>query len=278
MEDLEIQTPHLLDLDKIFRDKAPKLYSKTPRFVINYIKRKIHLDELNEILTIYADKYGVDFMESAVDYFGLHLNVDGLDEISKDGRYVFVSNHPLGGLDGICLSAVIGRRFDDKIKYLVNDVLYFIKNLQPIFIPVNKYGGQAKDKAKALADAYASDNQIITFPAGICSRKIDGKIVDLPWQKSFIQKAIESKRDIVPVYFDARNSNFFYRFANLRKAVGVKFNIELFFLPDEMFKNKHQTFSIRFGNPIPYTEFDSSRTAQQWADEVRKKTYSLNYK
>jgi len=275
MEDLEIQTPHLLDLDKVFREKAPKLYSRTPKFVINYIKRKIHLNELNEILTIYADKYGVDFMEAVVGYFGLQLKVEGLDRIPQDGRYVFVSNHPLGGLDGICLSAVIGRRFDDKIKYLVNDVLYFIKNLQPIFIPVNKYGAQAKDKAKALSDAYASDNQIITFPAGLCSRKMNGKVIDLPWQKSFVQKAIESKRDVIPVYFDARNSNFFYRFANFRKTIGVKFNIELFFLPDEMFKNKNETFLIKFGKPIPYTEFDSSKTAQQWAEEVRKKTYSL---
>ncbi|HCO66266.1 MAG TPA: glycerol acyltransferase [Dysgonomonas sp.] len=275
MENQEIQTPHLLDLDKVFREKAPKLYKKTPRFAINYIKRKIHLDELNEILTIYADKYGVDFMEAVVGYFGLNLDVEGLEGIPKDGRYVFVSNHPLGGLDGICLSAVIGRHFDNKIKYLVNDVLYFIKNLQPIFIPVNKYGSQAKDKAKALTDAYASDNQIITFPAGLCSRKINGKIIDLLWQKSFIQKAIESKRDVIPVYFDAHNSNFFYRFANFRKKIGVRFNVELFFLPDEMFKNKNQTFTIRFGKPIPYTQFDSKRTIRQWTEEVRNQTYKL---
>lgn len=275
MEGLEKQTPNLLDLDKVFREKAPKLYARTPSFVINYIKRKIHLDELNEILTIYADKYGVDFMDAVVGYFGLHLNVEGLDKIPKEGRYVFVSNHPLGGLDGICLSAIIGRKFDDKIKYLVNDVLYFIKNLQPIFIPVNKYGSQAKDKAKALSDAYASDNQIVTFPAGLCSRKISGEIVDLPWQKSFIQKAIESERDIIPVHFGAHNSNFFYRFASFRKAVGIKFNIELFFLPDEMFKNKGETFSVSFGDPIPYTKLDSSKTPLQWAEEVRNITYGL---
>lgn len=268
-------TPNLLDLDKVFKEKAPQLYARTPSFIINYIKRKVHIDELNEILTIYADKYGVDFMEAVVGYFDLHLNVSGLDKIPDQGRYVFVSNHPLGGLDGICLSAIIGKKFDKQIKYLVNDVLYFIKNLQPIFIPVNKYGSQAKDKAAALNDAYQSNNQIITFPAGLCSRKIKGEITDLSWQKSFIQKAVDSKRDIVPVYFSAKNSDFFYRFANLRKFFGIKFNIELFFLPDEMFKNKHQTFSVTFGEPIPYTYFDSSKTSQQWAQEVRKITYSL---
>lgn len=278
MQEAKKSTPNLLDLDKVFKEKALKIYVKTPSFVINYMKRKIHIDELNEILTIYADKYGVDFMEAVVGYFKLNLNVKGLDKIETDKKYVFVSNHPLGGLDGICLSAIIGKQFDKKIKYLVNDVLYFIKNLRPIFIPVNKYGKQAKDKAQALKDAYNSDNQIITFPAGLCSRKIKGRISDLPWQKSFIIKAIESKRDIVPVYFEAHNSNFFYSFANLRKRIGIKFNIELFFLPDEMFKNKHQTFNVYFGEPIPWTSFDSSKTPQQWVDEVRNATYNLGAK
>jgi len=275
MDNLSKNAPNLLDLDKVLRDKAPKIYSKTPSFVINYIKKKIHIDELNEILTIYADKYGVDFMEAVVGYFDLHLHVTGLGTISDDKRYIFVSNHPLGGLDGICLSAIIGKKFNKKIKYLVNDVLYFIKNLQTIFIPVNKYGSQAKDKAIALNEAYSSDDQIITFPAGLCSRKIKGDIEDLKWQKSFIQKAVEYKRDVVPVYFNAHNSNFFYRFANFRKSIGIKFNIELFFLPDEMFKNKHQDFSVVFGNPIPWSTFDSTKSPQQWADEVRTKTYNL---
>ncbi|SHE52515.1 1-acyl-sn-glycerol-3-phosphate acyltransferase [Dysgonomonas macrotermitis] len=276
MEDLsETSTPNILDLDKVFKGKAPKLYAKTPSFVINYLKRKVHIDELNEILTIYADKYGVDFMEAVVGYFDLKLHVEGLDKIKNEGRYVFVSNHPLGGLDGICLSAIIGKKFDKKIKYLVNDILYYIKNLQPIFVPVNKYGKQAKDKARAIHDAYASDDQIITFPAGMCSRKMKGKIIDLDWHKSFIQKATETKRDIVPIYFNAHNSNFFYRFANYRKTLGVKFNAEMLFLPDEMFKNKHQTFTVIVGEPIKWETLDKSKTPQQWTDEIRQITYNL---
>lgn len=275
MEEVKQAVPNTLDLDKVFKGKAPKLYARTPAFVLNYLKKKIHLDELNEILTIYADKYGVDFMESVVGYFDLNLEVNGLNQISNEGKYIFVSNHPLGGLDGICLSAVIGKKFDKKIKYLVNDILYYIKNLQPIFIPVNKYGKQAKDKAKALNDAYASNDQIITFPAGICSRKIKGQITDLQWQKSFIQKAIEHKRDIVPIHFGAHNSNFFYRFANYRKALGIKFNIEMLFLPDEMFKNKGKTFTITFGEPIKWETLDSSKTPMQWTEEIRTIAYNL---
>ncbi|MEN9918370.1 MAG: hypothetical protein RL662_806 [Bacteroidota bacterium] len=275
MDEVKQDAPNLLDLDTIFKEKAPQIYKKTPRFVLNYIKRKVHIDELNEILTIYNDKYGVDFMEAVVGYFDLQIRIKGMKNIDNDGRYIFVANHPLGGLDGICLSAIIGRKFNSKIKYLVNDLLYFIKNLQSIFIPINKYGIQAKDKATALNEAYKSDDQIITFPAGLCSRKIDGKIVDSTWQKSFIQKAIETKRDVVPVYFDARNSNFFYRFAKLRSLLGIKFNIELFFLPDEMFKKKKQSFTVIFGTPIPWTNFNTSKLPQQWAEEVKQITYKL---
>ncbi|WP_165023767.1 1-acyl-sn-glycerol-3-phosphate acyltransferase [Dysgonomonas sp. ZJ279] len=269
------QEPMKLDLDKVLQSKAPKIYNKIPRFAINYLKRKVHVDELNEILTIYVDKQGVDFMESVVGYFNLTLDVDGLDSIPIDGRYIFVSNHPLGGLDGICLSAIIGKKYDKKIKYVVNDILYYIRNLQPIFLPINKHGTQAKQVAKETNEAFESDSQIITFPAGLCSRKQNGRIYDLEWKKNFIQKAIESKRDIVPVYFRGRNSNFFYRFANARKRLGIKFNIEMVLLPDEMFKNKNKTFSITFGQPIPYSTFDHSKSAQQWAEYVKETAYKL---
>jgi 1-acyl-sn-glycerol-3-phosphate acyltransferase len=267
--------PQILDLDKVLAEKAPGIYNKAPRFIINYLKRKIHLDELNEILTIYADKYGVDFMRSVVGYFNLTLNVSGEENIRDGKRYIFASNHPLGGLDGICLSAVIGERCGKKIKYVVNDVLYFIKNLQPVFLPVNKYGRQSKQATVNLNEAYKSNDQIITFPAGICSRREKGKIRDLDWQKNFILKAIESERDVVPVYFEGKNSNFFYRFANIRKRLGIKFNIELIFLPDEMFKNRNRSFSITFGEPIPYSFFDNSKNALQWAEYVKEKSYNL---
>lgn len=275
MTDITSNNPALLNLDSILRSKAPTVYNKTPKFIINFLKKKVHIDELNEILTIYKDDYGVDFMKSVVKYFDLNLNVKGLDKISADKRYIFVSNHPLGGLDGICLSAIIGEKFNSKIKYLVNDLLYYIKNLQSIFVPINKHGNQSKNNVKVINDVYLSDNQIITFPAGLCSRKYKNKIIDLDWKKSFVQKAIESKRDIVPIYFEAKNSNFFYKFANIRKFLGIKFNIEMVLLPDEMFKNKHKTFTITFGNPISWKDLDSSKNAQAWADQIKQISYGL---
>jgi len=264
-----------LDLDKIIKDKAPNIYNKIPRFVISYLKRKIHQDELNEILEIYEDKDGVDFMQSCVEYFNLDLQVEGLNEIDKSGRYIFASNHPLGGLDGICLSAVIGSRFDKNIKYPVNDFLLYIRNLRSIFVPINKHGSQSKGAAHLMNEAFASDSQIITFPAGLCSRKIKGEIIDLDWKKMLVMKAVENQRDIVPVYFEASNSNFFYRFANIRKRLGIKFNIEMVFLPDEMFKNKGKTFKITFGKPIPWTFFDNTKKPAEWAELVKEEVYSL---
>lgn len=264
-----------IDIRQVLQQKAPSAARKIPGFVVNYLIRTVHQDELNDILRRYHDKDGVAFMQELIGYFDLNLELVNEENIPKEGRYIFASNHPLGGLDGICLSAIIGERFDGKIRYLVNDLLLYLSNLRSIFVPVNKHGAQGKKNAQLIEDAYASDNQIITFPAGLCSRKQNGKIQDTEWKKSFIQKAVESQRDIVPVFFEGRNSNFFYRLANLRKALGIKMNYEMIYLPDEMFRSKHKTFRIHFGKPIPWQTFDSSRKPAEWAERVKGIVYNL---
>lgn len=265
-----------INIDQILRDKAPKYYRKIPRFLVSWLKRTLHQDDINGILERNQGLEGVDFMRALVDKeFRVTLRPRGEEKIPAGGRFVFASNHPLGGLDGICLSAYLGEKYNGKIKYLVNDVLYYIEPLKPIFVPINKYGTQAKASAKAINEAYASDNQIITFPAGLCSRKQNGEITDLEWMKNFIIKAVEFQRDVIPVHFEGRNSNFFYNLANLRKASGIKFNAELIYLPREMFKNKGETFTITFGDPIPWQTFDKSKTPSEWASFVKKEVYSL---
>ncbi len=265
-----------IDIDNILKDKAPKYYNKIPKFFSNYLKRTVHQNDINGILERNKDLEGVKFMRALVDNeFNITLDIKNEENIPMDGRFVFASNHPLGGLDGICLSAVLGEKFEGKIKYLVNDVLYYLEPLKSIFVPINKYGTQAKNSAQAINDAYASDNQIITFPAGLCSRKINGKITDTEWMKSFIVKSVEYKRDIIPVHFEGRNSNFFYNFANIRKSLGLKFNIELIYLPDEMYKNTNGQFIITFGKPISWQIFDKTRTTRQWAQYVKDIVYSL---
>ena len=267
-----------IDLKKVLLQKAPSAAGKIPGFVLNYLIRTIHQDELNDILRRYHDKQGVDFMLELLTYFDLTLELINEENVPSEGRFTFASNHPLGGLDGICLSAVIGKKFDGKIKYPVNDLLLYLDNLKTIFVPINKHGSQGKDVACLLHEAYTSDNQIITFPAGLCSRKQHGKIVDLDWKKSFIQKTIEYQRDVVPIYFEAHNSSFFYRLANLRKMCGIKMNYEMIYLPDEMFKCKHQTFRIHFGKPIPWQTFDNSKSPMEWAAWVKEIVYNMSEK
>ncbi|MDR1646293.1 MAG: 1-acyl-sn-glycerol-3-phosphate acyltransferase [Tannerellaceae bacterium] len=264
-----------IDVKEVLREKAPALASKLPRFVINYLIRIVHQDEVNDVLTRYHDKDGVDFMTELLHYFDLKLELIGEDNIPREGRYIYASNHPLGGLDGVCLSAVLGNYYNGKIRYFVNDILLFIPNLRSIFIPVNKHGQQDKRTAFLTDEAYTSDNQIITFPAGFCSRKRKGEITDLEWKKSFIRKAVEYQRDIIPVYFEGKNSNFFYHLANLRKKIGVKTNLEMLYLSDELFKSKHSTFRIHFGKPIPWQTFDHSKKITEWATWVREHAYNL---
>lgn len=268
-----------IDIESILKDKASKYYNKIPRFLINYLKRTVHQDDINGILERNSELEGVDFMKVLVEKeFNLTIHTKGEENIPDVGKFVFASNHPLGGLDGICLSALLGERYNGKIKYLVNDVLYYIEPLKPIFVPINKYGSQAKTSAAAINDAYSSDNQIITFPAGLCSRKINGEIIDLDWMKNFIVKSVEYQRDIIPVHFRGRNSNFFYNFAKIRKSLGLKFNIELIYLPDEMYKNSNEQFYITFGKPISWQLFDKSKTPAQWAQYVKDRVYSMEDK
>ncbi|MCD6201784.1 MAG: 1-acyl-sn-glycerol-3-phosphate acyltransferase [Bacteroidales bacterium] len=264
----------LIDVEKAIEDKNPRLLKVLPGFVLRYLKKIIHQDDLNEIIQRFHEQEGLDFVEKTLDYMGISYSAEDLENIPEQGRFIFVSNHPLGGLDGLVFIHVIGRIFPD-LKFPVNDFLLNIKNLDPVFLPINKHGSQSRDAVRAIEEAYASDSQILYFPAGLCSRKIRGKIVDLEWKKHFITKAIEYKRDIIPVYFSGRNSNFFYNLANLRVLLGIKSNIEMIYLPNEMFKQRGKKLILKVGRPIPYTFFDRTRTAKEWADYVKDIVYSI---
>lgn len=265
-----------IDVKQVLRSKMNEKADKIPAFVVNYLIRIIHQDEINHILDVYRDLDGFEFMEALVAYFNVRLKVENENNLPMDGKkYIFVSNHPLGGFDGICLAYLLGKHYGGKIQCLVNDLLLAIPNLRSIFAPVNKHGAQSKEAAVKLREIFLSDNQIFTFPAGLCSRKRKGVIRDLEWKKSFIQKAIEHRRDVVPIYFEGRNSNFFYRLANIRKLLRIKMNIEMLYLPDEMFKQKNKTFCISIGNPIPWQTFIAQKKTAEWAQWVKGEVYSI---
>lgn len=259
-----------VDIQAIVAAKGGKL----PSWVNAVLKKLLHLDYINEFLV--QGYEGVEFCTRTLEYLDIKLDVSGLENVPADGTlYTFASNHPLGGIDGVALGSVVGENFGGKIKYLVNDFLMLIKGLAPMCVGINKTGGQSRQLPRQIAEAFASDNHMLIFPAGLCSRRIDGKIQDIAWSKAFITKSVATGRSIVPVHFIARNSNRFYRVASLNKKLGIKFNIAMALLPDEMCKAQHSTFRIVFGNPIPPETFDSSRTPVEWAQWVREKVYEL---
>jgi len=268
-----------IDINEILHTKAPRTAKKIPSFLIRVLSKLVHQDEINKILKDNEGITGVDFMNRLVDSFNFRFNITGENNLPDvSAKCIFASNHPLGGADGICLASFLGNQYNQRIKYIVNDLLYFIQPLQSIFVPVNKHGGQERGAAAMLNDAFASGDQILTFPAGLCSRKTKGRIYDLEWKKMFVVKAVEYQRDIVPVYFEAKNSNFFYSIANLRQRLNLKINIEMLFLPHEMFKSKNKKYTIHFGKPVPWQTFDSSKSPQQWTDWVKQTVYDLGRK
>ena len=267
-----------IDIDEIVRGKAGAKARFVPRFVLSWLKRIIHQDEVNEFILGEGDKQGMPWLDDCMEYLGTKLNVKGLENLpdDSDGRlFTFVSNHPLGGPDGVALGHLLGHRYGGRIKYLVNDLLMNLHGLAPFFVPINKTGKQSRNFPQLVEAVFNSPNHIIMFPAGLCSRRINGQIHDLPWQKTFITKSVETQRDIVPIRFDGRNSDFFYRIANVGKRLGLKFNIAMLYLVDELYKNRGKTFDVTIGKPIPYSTFDKSRKPQEWAAYVEDIVYKL---
>ena len=265
-----------LDINAIIASKSERLAKCAPKFLIRWMKKIIHQDELNQILQYSNGTIDVEFADKVLQWLNVKSNVKFIDRESLDPsrKYIFVSNHPLGGLDGLTLISLFGKTFG-KIKFVVNDILMNVIPLRNIFVPVNKHGRMGKDYGQMIHDAYASNAQMLYFPAGLCSRLIKGEITDLEWKKNFIKQARKYDRDIVPIYFAGQNSKFFYRLAKIRKALGIKFNIEMIFLPDEMFKQKNSIFEVIIGKPIPISSIDNTKNLQQWCDEIRKKCYEL---
>ena len=275
---METEQTNLIDLRKIFTAKVPKLMKHMPNWLFRKIQRLLHEDDINEILTKYADKQGLDFVNALIDDFNLELELKGVDNLMYSERILVASNHPLGGLDGIALIGAVGNHRGETLTP-VNDFLMFVKNLRPIFIPVNKVGSgtaNREENMRLFNETFAGDATLCYFPFGLCSRKTDdGKIQDLDWKKTFVTKSRAFQRDIVPVHIEGRNSKFFYNLARCRKKLKIKVNIEMAFLVDEFFKQRNKKLTINFGKPIPYTVFDQRFTDAQWAEKLRTFSYQL---
>ena len=273
-ESQEISDILQVDVEQVLYSKNPALKNVVPGFLIRYLKKIVHQDEINEFLRTYGHLKDAEFIKAGLKHYKINYRVYGSENIPRSGRYIFVSNHPLGGLDGLVFINELAKYYDD-LKFPVNDILMNITNLSGIFLPVNKHGSQAREAARMIEEAYASDSQILYYPAGFCSRKKKGIIRDLQWHKSFISKSVQHKRDIVPAFFSGRNSEFFYNLSKIRSFLGIKSNFEMLYLPDEMFKQKGKEIDLVFGKLIPWTTFDEKKTAPEWAEWVKEISYGL---
>jgi 1-acyl-sn-glycerol-3-phosphate acyltransferase len=264
----------LIDLESVFKSKNPVLAGLIPGFIYRYLKRIIHVNDINEFLKIHGHKQNLEFVHAAIEDFNVTIHTEGEENIPASGRFLFVANHPLGGFDGIVLMAIISKHFND-FKFLVNDILMNIKNFQALFIPINKHGKQAMESAMEMEKAFSSDIQILTFPAGLVSRRIKGQIMDLTWHKNFISKAIKYQRNIIPVHFSGRNTDFFYRLAAIRKLLRIKSNIEMLYLVDETYRHRNEVLTVKFGAPISWQTFDKTKKPAEWAKWVKERVYAL---
>ncbi|MFO7656236.1 MAG: 1-acyl-sn-glycerol-3-phosphate acyltransferase [Bacteroidales bacterium] len=263
-----------INIRQIFHDKNPSLARLLPGFVFRYLEKIARQEEVNDFLSRHGHKTGVDFITGAIEEFNVKLTVENLENVPENGRYIFAANHPLGGFDGIMMMDIVGKNFGE-FRSLSNDLLLNISNLKPVFLPINKHGRQDAEAAREMDEVYSSKIQILTFPAGLVSRRIKGQIVDLEWKKNFISKAIQYQRDVVPVHISGRNSEFFYRLGTIRRFFGIKANLEMFYLVDETFKHKNKAITMKFGTPVSYTVFDRSKKPIEWAKWVKEKVYAL---
>ena len=267
-----------IDIEKILRDKMGKKARYVPRFVISWLKKIIHEDEVNRFLWENRKLEGTEWLTACVQYLDMTLDIVGAENLpdKHDGKlYTFVSNHPLGGQDGVSLGSIIGQHYDGKFRYLVNDLLLNLPGLKPVSIGINKTGRQSRDFPRMVEAGFNSDNHLLMFPAGLNSRKINGEIHYLPWKKTFITKSVETHRDVVPIHFSGRNSKRFYRIAKFSDR-WLPFNLAMLFLVDEMYRNVGKTFRITIGKPIPWQTFNKTKSPMEWAKFVEDRVYGLS--
>lgn len=265
----------MIDVKKVIHDKNPKLLKRLPRFIVSYLQKILHEKDVNEFIYEHRNDTPIEFCLSVMRKFNIEVQSKGIENIPKEGGAVLAINHPLGGMDAMALVTVL-HKYRSDIKFVVNDVLLHLENLKPIFVGVNKHGKNAAQSLRKVDETFASDQLLCIFPAGLVSRKQKGKVQDLKWRKTFVSRSKKYNKTIIPVYIDGALSNFFYNLYAIRKSLGMKANIEMLYLVNELYKQHNKKITITFGKPIESSEFDDSKSDDQWAQFVKEKVYELN--
>ena len=273
MEKSNERENYLVDIEKIL---GPKLRKKLPRFAINFLKRRLHQDQVNEAIMGANPYHGVGFFDEALKYLNITYRTRGEEKLDKDKKYIFVCNHPLGGPEALNIGSVFHRLYGEGFQVPVTPIMANLKPLAEFFTPVNNLSSkQSRDLGERIAKMFNSDKQVMVFPAGLCARKIKGKITEMPWKKMFVTQARRYERDVVPVHMSGHNSKWYFFLCKLSKFLRLKINIGMLYLVDELFKQRGNEFVITFGEPVPYTTFDKSKTDLQWAAEMQERVKAL---
>ena len=273
MEKYNERESYLLDLDKIL---GPKLRKKLPRFVISFLKRRIHQDDINGVILSVEHYKGVGFFDEALNYLDITYRIRGEEHLSTDKKYLFVCNHPLGGPEALIIGSVFHRLYGEGFQVPVTPIMANLKPLAEFFTPVNNLSSkQSRDLGERIAKMFTSDQQVVVFPAGLCAKEVKGKVTEMPWKKMFVTQARRYERDVVPVHISGHNSRWYFFLSKLSKFLGLKINIGMLYLVDELFKQRGNEFVITFGEPVPYTTFDKSKTDREWAAEMQERVKAL---
>ncbi|MBI3519336.1 MAG: 1-acyl-sn-glycerol-3-phosphate acyltransferase [Bacteroidetes bacterium] len=271
-----MENQKFIDVEKILKEKAFKLYRWLPRFAINWLKKKLHEDDINEAMKELKNDEGLEFNRKGLEKLGAKVESMNTELVPKTGSIIIAANHPLGGLDGMALIKSVGEIRPD-VRFFVNDILKNLKNYGEIFVAVNKVGASSTKSLRTMEEVFMTECAVLFFPAGLVSRKQNGLVRDLTWKKSFVTQAIDHKRMIQPVFIEGENSKFFYNFANFRKRIGIKANIEMLFLPDEMFRAQKKTIRIHYSKPFDSAILTDRKTDKQWSDLIYQYIYSADF-
>ena len=264
----------VIDMELALQEKIPDIYKKIPGVLIRLMEKVIRQDDMNRMIHESSHLNGIPLVDWVLDQFGVNIVVKGKKLIPKKGRYIYPANHPIGSLDGLAIVSVVAK-IHPLIKFVANDLLRVIKGFDSISLYIARFGQINRRNAILINKTLASEAQLLVQPAGTVSKRNPVKISDLAWNKFFIHKAIQYKRDVIPIHVQARNSRLFYNIASFRKIFRIKSNLEMFLLPREMFNKSGKTITITFGIPIAYKTFDDSRTHLEWAQKVREYVYVL---
>jgi putative hemolysin len=263
-----------IDIEKLIASKNPGALKWAPRFVLRYLKRIIHQDEVNNFIEANKDKEGTEWCESVREFMNITVSIINKENIPIKGRVVLVMNHPLGGMDAIMLIAALKGHRED-LKFIVNDLLMNLESMRNTFVGIDKIGRHNSSIRHKLIDLFSSENAVSIFPAGLVSRKINKEIKDLVWKKTFVTFSKEYDRTIIPIFIEGKLSNFFYRLARLRKFLGIKLNIEMLYLSNELFKQRNSQMRFVVGTPINCDSIKKFNNDLETAQKIKEIVYEL---